>query len=158
MLSKPQPKGTWGAIIGLAIIMLGMGIGLTSKLSTVTCNRVEIDSITCSAIEEDLLEFNTEQTTLEKLQRAEVRVRIKLEGDAEKVVLVGEKQEVKLKAFDGEAQEAAAKINDFITDLNEESVILRQDDRWFSCFFGIVLVIAGLFQTGLLKVSTSRRL
>ena len=156
--SPPKPRTGWTALIGLGIICLGFGIGLTSKLSTLTCNRVETSQITCSTLEEDLLELDVTRTTLEKVQRAEIRIRLQTAGETEKLVLVGEKREMKLEAFDGNAQEAAISINDFIADINEESVTLSQDDRWFSAFFGIVLAIAGLFQTGLLKFSNPRLL
>ena len=156
--SPPTSRTGWTALIGLGLICLGFGIGLTSKLSTLTCDRVETNQITCSTLEEDLLELDVTRTTLEKVQRAEVRIRLKTEGETEKLVLVGEKREMKLEAFDGDAQQAATTINDFIADINEESVTLSQDDRWFSAFFGIVLAIAGLFQSGLLKFSHPRLL
>ncbi|MBE9042531.1 hypothetical protein IQ235_17310 [Oscillatoriales cyanobacterium LEGE 11467] len=154
--SPPSAKSGWGGFIGLGLICLGIGIGITSKLSVLTCNRVETDKMTCSIIEEDLLELDVERMTLEKLQRAEVRIRIDPAGETERLVLVGEKQELEIQAFEGDAKEASIEINDFVEDLNEESVTLRKDDRWFSYFFGVVLAIAGLFQTGLLKVSSSR--
>ncbi|MDY6940629.1 MAG: hypothetical protein SWY16_23595 [Cyanobacteriota bacterium] len=156
--STSATKSWWAIGIGLALVLLGIGIGLTSTLSTLTCNRVETNRIACSMIEEDLLEFNVRQTMLDKLETAEVRIRVSAQGEIEKLVLVGEKTELKLNAFDGDAPEAAEKINEFVGDLNRESVTLTQDDRWFSSFFGLVLAIAGLFQTGLFKFKNPHNL
>ncbi len=134
-------KSLWGipfVLGGLLIMFLGF------ELSTLECNRLRSTEIDCKLTSTNLLSTNTTLIAPGKLQGAEVKKR----KNAYRVMLLTESEIIPLTQSytigkQGKVNQAN-QINLFVSDIEQKSLTIRQDNRWFGSLFGVIFILSGI--------------
>lgn len=136
-------------IAGGVFVTLGLGLISSGKLTTLTCNRVELTQGKCQLVSSGLLGSQVKETHLSELQGAKTEDN-PMDEDASRVVLLTSKGEVRFTNSTGWqiAEAAASEINAFVQKAEKTSLSIEQDERGLYFSMGGLVLAAGLLTIG----------
>ena len=146
-------------ILGMGLAGVGIMVAVNGKVSTLSCSRPNATKVECQLLESDLLDSNVTQISLGTVKSAELIVDIDSNGERDRLFLVTEKYKIPLTFFSDyeDLQEPTDRINDFINDREEKYLEIEKDNRWFSCFFGAILLLTGVVKMGIFVQPNTRQ-
>ena len=136
-------------IAGGVFVTLGLVLISSGKLTTLTCNRVELTQGNCQLVSSGLLGSQVKETLLSELQGAKTEDN-PMDEDASRVVLLTSNGEVRLTNSTGWkiAEAAASEINAFVKQAEKTSLTIQQDERGLYFSMGGFIIVAGLLSIG----------
>jgi len=136
--------GLFGWIIVCTTLFLPfeLGIFVSGFPKTLKCNRLEPTQVNCKYTSYTL--FGEETTSIRQLQGAEVEVEEDSDGDTYTTfVLLTKKDRIPLNEYGAHSEEGlreeATQINDFISNPQQNSLIIDHGHNWFMYILGIFI-------------------
>lgn len=131
------------AIYGIIIILLYLiGSLLAPNLSTLSCIRGESSQFSCESISSGIFGTYTTQIPPGQLESAEVNESCDGGDCSYEVVLKTTRGKISLGtssySHESDAQENVDRINLFIKNKEQKTLILRKDDRWMIIYTAII--------------------
>ncbi|MEG4802021.1 hypothetical protein QUB63_18945 [Microcoleus sp. ARI1-B5] len=130
----------------LPFILVGLWMIFNAQnTTTLSCQRIESKQGNCKLTGSSLSGSNTQQISLDNLLGGKVT---KGRKGSSRVVLLTKSGEIPFTdgyTRWGDKNISANKINDFVANPDRKSLHVSQDDRWFVWIFGIMCVLAGVF-------------
>jgi hypothetical protein len=123
---------------------LGLGIFLLGSPKTLKCNRLEPTQVNCKYTSYNL--FGEKATSIRQLQGAEVQVEEDSDGDTYTTfILLTKNDRILLNKYAAHSEEGlrkeATQINDFISNPQQNSLIINHGHNWFLYILGIFIFI-----------------
>ncbi|MGB6300931.1 MAG: hypothetical protein WBF90_32805 [Rivularia sp. (in: cyanobacteria)] len=123
---------------------LGLGIFLLGSPKTLKCNRLEPTQVNCEYTSYNL--FGEKATSIRQLQGAEVQVEEDSDGDTYTTfILLTKNDRIPLNKYAAHSEEGlrkeATQINDFISNPQQNSLIINHGHNWFLYILGIFIFI-----------------
>jgi hypothetical protein len=150
ILEFREPSASaWFVIFGTVFFFFPIGIILQVEdvVKTLKCNRLEPTQVACEFISSGYI--SSSSVNIRKAEKAEVEVYKDSEGDTHtRVILVTEDRRIPLDLTN--STEVVNQINAFISNQQQKSLIIKQDDRWILILLSMPFTLIGL--RGLRKV------
>lgn len=152
---RHTPVALW--ILGSFFTIIGViTLILFSKASTFSCERVQTNQGNCELIHAHFVISKTILISLHELKNAEVVMTRNRQIDSffllkphYRVTLLTSNQRIPLSFYGSTNREKqdtiAAKINGFLKNVEESSLLIKQDNRWLIYSISCLLIIIGLF-------------
>lgn len=143
-------RSPWTLALAITFILEGLFlIAFFGQVITLTCNRI-IPSIqsNCQLVETNLLQSNATRFPANELQGAKVGKISMDNGESDQILLLTSKGEVPFSPsyspFYVPTQAIVSEINAFVNYPNQNSLKVREDDRWFYYPLACIAIILGL--------------
>lgn len=137
----------------------GSGLSMT-ELSTLTCQRIELVSVSCELVASNIFGLEDRRTLLNQLQGAKVE-KVKIENASSyQVVLLSSSSEIPFTSYPniiGDYQAEAAivlRINTYLNNPKETFLRVQEDHRWFNFIVWGLLAFLFFLLIGLPAVVT----
>ncbi len=146
---KGRFTGLFGVLFGAPFFLAGLAVILfIGNLSALKCDRVAATQIACKLTSANILRQKIVPIEAGQLQGAEVQVNEDSDGDTYRVVLITKSGKIPLtdvysSGIGTKYRENVDKINSFIGNPAQESLLIQQDDRWFAYPFGGIFMLVG---------------
>ncbi|WP_017293964.1 hypothetical protein [Geminocystis herdmanii] len=133
-------------LFGSPFFLVGIWVILSiGKVHILKCDRIEINQISCGLIQQGLI--SQKKTNIPRLYNAKLGIDSDGDSPTYRVELDTNMGMIPLSIMysSGEKNKAnkVSKINEFIQNINENSLTIKQDDRLFAYSFGGLFALAG---------------
>ncbi|MGA9383136.1 MAG: hypothetical protein WBV73_30605 [Phormidium sp.] len=151
---REKSYGGCGLVIFGAVLLIPIGLTLGFSLAvillgenvkTLKCNRLEPTQVACEFISSGSI--SSSSINIRKAEKAEVEFYEDSEGDTHtKVILVTEDGRIPLDLTNSteNSTEVVNQINAFISNQQQKSLVIKQDDRWILSLFFMPFMLIGL--------------
>ena len=135
-------------LLGSPFLLIGLAVMIfLGKLTTLKCDRLEPTQVACELTSAGLAGKKVIPIRLGQLQRADVEVNEDSDGDTYRVVLVTKTGVIPFtqsySSGEGGKHRNAQLINTFLSNPDQPSLKVQQDDRWFAYPFGGIFALVG---------------
>jgi hypothetical protein len=133
---------------GIPFVIVGLAIIISwAKLTTLKCDRLTPTQVACELTSSSLLEEHITPIPVGEFQGAELKVKESSNGTTYGVTLLTKKKDIPLSDWRSSSKKVNYKkvkeINDFISNSEQMSLRIQQDDRWFLYPFGGIFALIG---------------
>ena len=133
-------------VAGSVFVGLGLFFISSSKLTTLTCNRVESNQGNCELVSSGVLGLHGKETRSLTLHGARLQEN-PMDDDASRVILLTSNGYVAFTSStsDRKAEATASHINTFVQQTEVDSLTIHQDERGLYFPMGGLIIIVGIF-------------
>ena len=138
--------GLFGLIIsGTVFLSMGLLLFYSGSPTTLKCNRVEPTQISCKFTSHTFL--GEETTSIRRLEGATVEVDLDSDGGSYRVVVLTEEDNINIPLTDYSTSDEerirkeASKINNFINNPSQNSLIIENGHNWFMYIIGVFIFL-----------------